>query len=116
MLEIKKSTIHGKGVFAKKFIRSGTIIECDVLILEKEAMKENEIFNKVLKDYVFPWDKKNFSLCIGFGSFLNHSPNPNLKYKCFDKENLKNVFIATDNIFQGQELFITYSHMHSINQ
>lgn len=116
MVEIKESKVHGKGVFATKYIKKGTQIDCDVILVNKNNLKKIEYFHNKLKDYVFPWDEKNFSFCIGFGSFLNHSDTPNLKLMYYDRLNLKNVFVAMENIFQGQELFLQYSHMHSVHQ
>ena len=59
MVIIKKSTIHGKGVFTTQFIPSGTLLECDIL----------EVCGVELLDkYVFPYiGTRN---CLHIGSYV----------------------------------------------
>lgn len=48
MVKVAKSTVHGKGVFATEFIPKGTILKCDVLLIDK-SLSWN------LFQYEYPW-------------------------------------------------------------
>jgi SET domain-containing protein len=100
MIKVRKSNIHGRGVFATKSILSGTILECDIILLENNK--------KDLYTYSFPWDKNHYSICMGFASFLNNSENPNLKIKSIDKDKLTKTFITIRDIKADEELLIKY--------
>lgn len=104
MIKIKKSNIHGKGVFATDNIPVGTELICDVLLIDKN--------NNILVPYQYPWDKYYYSICIGFGSFFNHSYKPNVKiFKC-DKINKTKTFKVISSIEKDEELFIKYSKIN----
>jgi SET domain-containing protein len=100
-IEIRKSSIHGKGVFAKNFIPVGTLMCCDVLVLRDKPVE--------LRNYSYPWRSVETSLCMGFGSYFNHSQEPNVKIKSIDTENLTKTFITLRDIACGEELTIRYS-------
>lgn len=102
MLEIKKSQIHGKGIFTKEKLYKGQLLVCDVLIFE-------HVSDFPLKDYLYPWTKGKSSMCIGFGSYLNHSDDPNTVIKNIDVENLTKTFMLLDDVDIDQELTIKYS-------
>jgi SET domain-containing protein len=99
MVIIKKSTIHGKGVFTTQFIPSGTLLECDIL----------EVCGVELLDkYVFPYIGTRNCLHIGFGSFLNSSKTPNVKHIKIDIEEQMSYFETLLDINIGEELFLNY--------
>jgi hypothetical protein len=52
MLEVRKSNIHGRGVFCDTFIPKGTELICDVILIDKTL--ENNY--KDINIYSFPWD------------------------------------------------------------
>lgn len=52
MLEVRKSNIHGRGVFCDTFISKGTELICDVILIDKTL--ENNYKN--INIYSFPWD------------------------------------------------------------
>lgn len=103
MIEIRKSKIHGKGVFATQFIPKNTILKCDVLLVDKNS-KEFEV-------YYYPWEtSKNLKcICIGFGSFFNSNEEPNVRIKSIDKEKLTKSFIILYDIKVNEELFLKYN-------
>ena len=88
-IEVRESTIHGMGVFAKENIKSGEIIEnCHFTILEKTFFD----IDKKLQEYVFAYPKINPTKSVvvwGYGSIYNHSKNNNADW-ISDEE--KNVF------------------------
>lgn len=103
LIEIRQSNIHGKGVFAKKDMLKNTELICDVLVFNKKET--------ILNDYHFPWDKNLSSICIGFGSFFNHSKIPNVKIKSIDKKKQIKTFILLKNIKKGEELTLCYNKL-----
>lgn len=108
-LKITKSKRQGRGVFATKSFKSGAVVECSpVLIFVK---KEIENLHRTKLDcYTYQWGDKGDQAAIvfGFGSFYNHSYNPNVKYVAdHEKEIMK--FIALRSIKNGQEITINYN-------
>lgn len=99
MVIIKKSPIHGKGSFATKQIKKGTILECDVL-----EIPENEL----IRDYIFPLIGNRTCLHIGFGSFLNSSDMPNIKHLRIDYNLHMSYFEALVDIENDEELTLNY--------
>jgi SET domain-containing protein len=98
LIEIKKSNIHGKGVFAKTFIPKNTQLYCDIIEIEKN----------ILNKYQYPWNGNIKCVCVGFGSFFNSSNKPNVKINKIDKINLIKYFITLKNIQKGEELTLNY--------
>jgi SET domain-containing protein len=106
-IEVRNSEIHGRGVFAKEFIPSGTLIEeCHYIPLEK---KWNEM-ETILQEYVFAWPKVNWKrsvIVLGFGSIYNHSRNNNADWDTdLDRDVFK--FFTIKDINKGEEIFTNY--------
>jgi SET domain-containing protein len=102
MIKVSFSKIHGRGVFAAWPIPKGTELECDVLLFDNEAQS--------LKTWSYPWSRNHYSVCMGFGSFLNHSEIPNVKIERIDKEKLTKTFKVIKDINEGEELFLNYGN------
>ncbi len=99
-LSVKKSLIHGYGVFAEADIHAGDIVEeCHAILTESQ--------DRVLIDYLFAADGVRSALLMGFGGIYNHSEEPNLGY-IFDEENCLIIFKAKRDIQMGEELLISY--------
>lgn len=98
-LIVKKSSLHGYGVFAGKRIRKNEIIEECYMILTKGK-------DKGLEDYYFDATGKD-GVLLGFGSIYNHSEDPNADYRIYTKKRLA-VIKAERTIAKGEEIFITY--------
>lgn len=96
---VKKSTIHGFGVFAEKNIRKGEKIEECYFIL---SICEDE----PIVDYIFDVKGKN-ALIFGYGSLYNHSDEPNADYFFNVKKKIA-TFKAARSIKKGEEIFISY--------
>ena len=99
MVIVRRSTIHGMGVFATKDIPSKFLIECDVLEIQS---------SQLTKDYEFPFIGNRVCLHIGFGSFLNSSKKPNVKHMAIDTQEKVSYFEALVDIKKGDELFLCY--------
>lgn len=98
-LIVKKSPMHGYGVFAGKTIKKGEIIEECYIIITKGR-------DKALEDYYFDAKGKD-ALLTGYGIIYNHSDNDNADYKLNIKRRLA-TFTAIRTIKKGEEIFISY--------
>lgn len=105
---IKKSPIHGYGVFATEDIIQGEVIEeCPLLDL---GIPKGEV-SYCLNDYRYNYPKShNFEKQVvawGYGSLYNHSNDANADWR----DNLENGtfdFYAIKDIKKGEEIFIYY--------
>ena len=98
-LIVKKSTIHGYGVFAAEDIAEGEVIEeCYALPVETRISD--------LQNYYFNGDEKDY-VVLGYGSIYNHSDEPNAKYRCEPDASLF-VYTARRFIKTGDEIFVYY--------
>lgn len=96
---VKKSTIHGFGVFAGKDIRKGALIEECYFIL-------SDCEDDIIIDFIFDIGGRS-GLLLGYGSLYNHSENPNADYT-FDRRRKIATFTAAESIKKGQEILISY--------
>lgn len=97
---VKKSTIHGYGVFANEEIKEGAIIEeCYVLTTELTVLS--------LTNYLFSNHEGVSALPLGFGCIYNHSANPNADY-LFEAETPLLTITAIRLIKKGEEICISY--------
>ena len=98
-LVVKKSHLHGYGVFAGKDIRKGEKIEECYFILTKGG-------DKVLEDFYFDAKGKD-AVFLGFGSIYNHSDDPNADYDISLTKRIATI-TAAEFISKGKEIFISY--------
>ncbi len=109
-IEVRKSDIHGFGVFAKKEIKSGELLEeCHYIQITKEASKDVYI-----RKYFYHWPRhreaKVFALVFGNGSIYNSSSSKkemNADWKCDENQNLY-IFKAVKDIPADTEILIYY--------
>jgi SET domain-containing protein len=99
----------GRGVFAAKDIKKGTLIErCPIIEIPKNDLSNvNESF-LVTYFFYFGKNKNRVGLALGFGSIYNHSYSPNAAYKIKSKEKIIE-FVATKNINAGEEITFNYN-------
>lgn len=113
-IEIRKSPIHGWGVFAKEDIKSNEILEeIPFLIL---PINKGDI-SSLFIDYRFNFPSGNWKyqvLPMGFACYYNHSNNPNAGWYT-DEEN--EIFIFTSNrfIYKDEEIFTYYGDVNYWN-
>ena len=98
-LAVKKSTIHGFGVFAEKDLRKGEKIEECCFVF-------SAVEDDIVEDYLFEAGKR-FALLFGYGSLYNHSDDANCEYT-FDLKRRVATFVAAEPIKKGQEIFVSY--------
>src|SRR3990167_103867 len=99
-LIVKKSSLHGYGVFAGKKIKKGELIEeCYILITKGD--------NRSLEDFYFDGKGRRYVMLTGFGSIYNHADEPNATYTINIKNRLARIK-AVKPIRKGEEIFISY--------
>ncbi|HEX2548842.1 MAG TPA: SET domain-containing protein-lysine N-methyltransferase [Gammaproteobacteria bacterium] len=96
---VKKSTMHGYGVFAKKKMRKGEKIEECYILISKGG-------DKVLEDFYFDARGK-CAIFTGFGSIYNHSDDPSAYYTINMKKRIATI-VAARTIQKGEEIFVSY--------
>ncbi len=106
---VKKSPIHGLGVFvSEKIFKDEVIEECPILSL---PMKFGDVSSLFL-DYRFNWPSgtnewEEQVISLGFGSLYNHSETPNAYWHSNnDARTFK--FIAIKDIEVGEEVLVWY--------
>jgi len=107
LIEVRRIPKKGRGVFARRHIRKGTVIERVPVILV--SMKE--VFSQAprskLADYVFIRDRDTVAVVLGYGSLYNHSYQPNAQY--YDSGRHTQVFEAIRDIRPGEEITVNYN-------
>ena len=107
------SNVKGKGAFAKKDIKKGTVIEiANVILIPNKEYKK--IKQTVLYDYCFIWDDPKHrpefenAITLSISQFLNHSYEPNVQY-LYDYENKAIEYKTIKKINKGEELTVNYN-------
>ena len=104
LLEVKRIQGKGRGVFARRFIAEGTIIErVPVLVVPSDEIGDDEL----LARYCFHWGKQTLGFALGYGSLYNHSYRPNAEYRDLSPQTKE--FIAIRDIPAGEEVTINYN-------
>lgn len=101
-VSIKKSKIHGKGVFAERDFKKGELI----LKWKPKVLKEKDLKNisKSDEEYIFHASKDVNFLMQSPERFVNHSCKPNMYVKnyCeYAKRNIKSGEELTTNYFKS---------------
>ena len=99
MTEVKKSDVHGYGVFATTDIATGTDALSSIFI---EVTGSNL---KTVRDYCFAISKARQALPLDRAAIINHSDQPNVKWT---ERGDHLVFTAIRDIKSGEELFHNY--------
>jgi uncharacterized protein len=102
---IKRVRGKGRGVFARRPIESGEVIEtCPVLVLPSGSIED---FSAGIGAYVFEWGRGRLALALGYGSLYNHSYRPNARY--VDLAERTKLFTAIRDIAAGEEITVNYN-------
>jgi SET domain-containing protein len=103
-IEVRTIRGKGRGVFARRAIRRGEVIErVPVIVLPAEEGDAGY----VLPGYCFAWGRKSVALALGYGSLFNHSFRPNARYDDIGKRT--KVFTAIREIACGEEITVNYN-------
>jgi len=113
-IEVKYiSEKKGRGAFAKKPIKEGTIIDIAyvVPIPNKDYKK---IYKTILYNYCYIWEDPEHmpafrnAITLSVSQFINHSFGPNVKY-LYDYESKAIEFSAIRDISKGEEILVNYN-------
>jgi uncharacterized protein len=103
-IEVKRIKGKGRGVFARRTIRKGELIEkVPMLVLPIEQSK----CGSVVSDYCFAWGRDTVALALGYGSLYNHSYRPNARYDDVGPQTKE--FTALRDIQPGEEITVNYN-------
>jgi uncharacterized protein len=106
-IEVKRVKGKGRGVFARRTIRQGEVIErVPVLVLPAEEVRNPSAWTG-LGAYCFEWGRGRLALALGYGSLYNHSYHPNACYD--DAGGPTKVFTALRDIEPGEEITVNYN-------
>ncbi len=106
-IEVKQVKGKGRGVFARRSIRDGELIErVPVVVFKKNDVMDGDVWTG-LASYCFHWKKGTLALALGYGSLYNHSYRPNARYD--DLAGQIKEFIAIRDIDPGEEITVNYN-------
>jgi len=109
-IEVRKSTVHGVGVFAVKAIKKNEVLEEDYYIILKGDWHK---LPNLMQEYIFGWtkdlpdSKSKAALVFGNGALYNSSPNPNADWQTNINRD-RFIYYATQNIKAGEEIMVDY--------
>ena len=104
-LVVRKAGAKGMGVFARKPIARGDVIErVPVIVISKDAIFD---YWSEVSEYVFKWEGDRYAIALGFGSLYNHSFDPSAYYEADGERAL--AFTALRDIAKGEEITINYT-------
>jgi len=103
---VKQSPGRGRGVFARKMIRAGEVIERvpDFLIPFKTIAAGRK--NPTLAHYFYEWNRTHAAVSLGYGSLYNHSYKPNAVYR---HGQMAMIYAALRDIAPGEEITVNYN-------
>jgi hypothetical protein len=103
-IEVRRIEGKGRGVFARRLIRKGELIErVPMLVLPDDECEHGP----VLSTYCFAWGRGTVALALGYGSIYNHSFRPNARYDDVGPQTKE--FSALRDIQPGEEITVNYN-------
>ena len=110
-IEVRKSPMHGWGVFAKENIICGEILEeCHHILFSTNPPKNENVLR-----YTFKWPRENprhRTLPLGFGCIYNSALKLGENNADWETDEERNIFIfkAVKDIFINEEILTFYFH------
>jgi SET domain-containing protein len=106
-IEVKQIKGKGRGVFARRLIHDGEVIErVPVLVLPVGETRTASGPTR-MSGYCFEWGRGTVAVALGYGSLYNHSYQPNARYD--DESGQAKVFRAIRDIAPGEEIVVNYN-------
>jgi uncharacterized protein len=106
-IEVKRIKGKGRGVFARRLIKKGEVVEKVPMIVMTAKEYEEDLSGSRLSNYCFAWGRDQVALALGYGSIYNHSFSPNARYE--DVGPQTKVFVALRVIEPGEEITVNYN-------
>jgi hypothetical protein len=106
-VEVKKSGVAGRGVYALRDFTKGEIIETAPSLID-----DCKNFQGVLKDYISGTRVKDqCAINMGYFNYYNHSDKNNAKYNTdYDTQSIS--VMALKDIKKGEEIFVNYGEKY----
>ena len=116
--KVLPSKIHGLGLFADQFIKSGTLVwrflaGFDQRFTHEQVATFPEMVQKYLAKHASFREGGLYLLCADEGNYFNHSRTPNVQSVKQDGETEMPVYSLKD-ISQGEELTENYSEYDKV--
>ncbi len=106
-IEVKQIKGKGRGVFARRLIEEGEVIERVPVLVLPVGEGESGSRTKKMDNYCFQWGRGKVAVALGYGSLYNHSYEPNARYD--DQRRQTKVFKAIRDITAGEEITVNYN-------
>ena len=103
---VKRSPGKGRGVFARKLIAKGEVIERVPVFLIPFKHIVGGKKNPELAHYFYEWNRGHSALTLGYGSLYNHSYTPNAVYR---HGQMAMSYVALRDIQPGEEITVNYN-------
>ena len=103
-IEVRRIEDKGRGVFARRLIRKGEVIEKVPMLVLPIAESTDA---SILSTYCFAWGRDTVGLALGYGSIYNHSFRPNARYDDVGPQTKE--FTALRDIQPGEEITVNYN-------
>jgi SET domain-containing protein len=113
-IEVRRSSVHGWGVFAKEKINAGEILEEEYFLIIPMSSNES---SSLFIDYRYNYPRnasRNQVVPFGFACIYNHSNDPNAVWETDEKNELF-IFTAIKDIEKDEEIFIYYGNSNYWN-
>ncbi len=107
LIYVKKIGGKGRGVFAKRPIEKGMVIERVPVVIFPVQEIYTDTISTTLADYVFNWGNDEVAIALGYGSLYNHSYQPNATYAA--KGRRTQVYSALRDIAADEEITVNYN-------
>ena len=114
-VRVAYSSIEGRGLFATRHLRPGTVVEvAPVLLVPPEQV--DVVDETVLRWYVFDWDGESHAVVLGKASMCNHDEEPNAELVLDDDGEQGPVaeLTVTRSVRRGEELLLDYGPDHPL--
>jgi SET domain-containing protein len=96
----------GRGIFARKDIDKGKVIERVPIVLVPVKHLIGGMHSPALARFFYLWNKKEVAISLGYGSLYNHSYTPNAH---FEHGARSITYTALRDIAKGEEITINYN-------
>ena len=113
-VRVEYSPIEGRGLFATRHLRVGTVVEvAPVLLIPPEQV--DVVDETVLRWYVFDWDGESHAVVLGKASMCNHDAEPNVELVLDDGDQGPVAELTvTRPVRRGEELLLDYGPDHPL--
>jgi len=103
---VKRVKGKGRGVFARKPIKEGAVIEVVPVVLVPFADFDGGDDNPNLAKVFYHWNRTHVAVTLGYGSLYNHSYKPNARYR---QQYMSMAYVALRDIAVGEEITVNYN-------